>query len=108
MNIQISQITIAGEIMQERDRQDQKWGRQNHPSVHRKDCSLLYDLTQADAKDRCARMVAADALTWEDIAVEELLEALEASSEAERREELVQLAAVCVAWIECIDRRGAR
>ncbi|MBK6920533.1 MAG: hypothetical protein IPH07_24245 [Deltaproteobacteria bacterium] len=108
MNTQISQITIAGEIMQERDRQDQKWGRQNHPSVHRKAGSLLCDITEADAKARCTNMNAAGLLTWEDIAVEELLEALEAGSEAERREELVQLAAVCVAWIECIDRRGAR
>ena len=53
--------------------------------------------------------------TWAHIAVEEMAEAVEAATDAAQgrgvlaalRKELVQLAAVIVAWIEAIDRRGA-
>jgi hypothetical protein len=37
--------------------------------------------------------------------VEELCEVLSATSEHHRRDELVQLAAVAIAWIESIDRK---
>lgn len=101
-------VAVLSEVISERWRQDQKWGVQNHPSVNRRDDSLIGEITESDAKHRCQQRDAAGTLTWEDIALEELIEAVEAEDEQARREELIQLAAVCVAWVECIDRGGAR
>lgn len=42
-------------------------------------------------------------LSWADIAVEELAEVIGAKNDAERRDDLIQLAAVCIRWISKID-----
>lgn len=66
----------------ERSRQDAKWGDQNH-----------------------------EAPTWMLIATEELGEVSKAALQGRRAEyfaELIQLTAVCVAWLECEFRRDAR
>jgi NTP pyrophosphatase (non-canonical NTP hydrolase) len=76
-----------GDVSNERARQDAKWGEQNH-----------------------------DDGTWGLILGEEFGETCEAAlavafgnADPNRvREELVQVAAVAVAWIECIDRRTGR
>ena len=44
--------------------------------------------------------------TWQQILEEEVLEAYACASDVELRAELVQVAAVAVAWIEAIDRRN--
>lgn len=72
---------VLEEVLLERDDQERKWGTQNH----------------IDFK-------------WFAILAEEVGEAAEAALEndqgrGELREELVQTAAVAVAWIEAIDRR---
>ena len=76
------------DVLAERERQDAKWGEQNH-----------------------------DDATWGLILGEEFGEACQAAlearfgdsghPEANLREELVQLAAVAVSWVECIDRRAS-
>jgi hypothetical protein len=97
------------EIMGERDRQDEKWGEQNHKSMswdgnydergeRKRHC--------AELQERCDRAAREGWLAWEHVVDEELAEVYAAESDAERRGELVQLAAVLIAWIECIDRRG--
>lgn len=94
------------EVLAERAKQDTKWGEQNHDSVHKGATGLIANAKQARAF--CDRMFMEKTMAWEDIAVEELAEAIDAKNDAERRGELVQLAAVVVAWIECIDRRTKR
>jgi hypothetical protein len=61
--------------------------------------------TTVDAQAACDQAHARGELTWAHVAVEELCESVDAPDDVQRREELVQLAAVCVAWIESIDRR---
>lgn len=69
---------VLGEVWAERQRQDEKWGQQNH-----------------------------NAHVWQSILTEEVgevaKEALEHDTDR-RRTELIQVAAVAVAAIECIDR----
>ena len=76
--------TIHSEVQAERNRQDDKWGEQNH-----------------------------DDFVWGAILGEEVGEALQQAlwqhfekGAGDVRGELVQVAAVAIAWIECIDRRN--
>lgn len=112
---------VLGQVRAERGRQDAKWGVQDHPSV---DPVLMqrdggcepermaseYEIpTEPRAKALCEMAARAGRCTFAHIAVEELAEAVAAATaagEASCRAELVQLAAVVVAWIEAIDRRG--
>jgi hypothetical protein len=43
-------------------------------------------------------------VTWAHILTEEFYEALAEADPEKLREELVQVAAVAVAWVECLDR----
>lgn len=78
---------VMWDIREERDRQDQKWGEQNH-----------------------------DDMTWTAILGEEVGEACQAALHdrfggdhaGTLREELVHVAAVAMQWIECLDRREAQ
>ncbi len=100
-----SLIKVTDAVIAERTRQDAKWGEQNHPSVPHDACASLGLPVEMYAKILNEDAVDAGALTWGHIALEEFVEAVCARDETHRREELVQLAAVCVAWIQCIDRR---
>ena len=69
---------VIQEILLERRRQDQKWGEQNHTTFK-----------------------------WLAILGEEFGEACTAALEySNLREELIQVAAVAVVFIECLDRQG--
>lgn len=69
--------------------------------------------TASRARANCDGAAKIGQCTWAHIAVEELAEAIEAATEAQQgrapvadlRKELVQTAAVIVAWVEAIDRR---
>ena len=95
---------VLVEIAGERSRQNEKWGEQNWPSDtgHRQD-----RFTAEIQRERCEAASAAGTLTWRHIIREELAEAFAESSPAYLRQGLVQVAAVVVAWIECLDRRAA-
>ena len=71
-------MEVLEEVMEERKRQDELWGEQNH-------------------EDRI----------WLAILVEEVGEVANDINERskELREELIQVAAVAVSWVESIDRR---
>ena len=95
---------VLGQVGTERAAQDAKWGPQNHPD----------GTGGRDARDACdaARMLCdlrhrEGRGTWSDILREEVCEAFAESDPRKLRAELVQVAAVAVAWVEAIDRRKA-
>lgn len=73
-------MSVLGQIVQERIRQDCKWGQQDHDDGK---WSLIFNEEYGEV---------ARALLENDL--------------AHAREELVQSAAVLVAWVQAIDRRG--
>lgn len=97
-------LKALAHVAEERDRQDAKWGEQNYPNgtgdVQLQDKAKLQ-------RGKTTRLFRQGAGTWRDILEEEVAEALAESDPALLREELVQVAAVAVAWIEAIDRRAS-
>lgn len=103
MNPESRNLLSALEVLGERERQDARWGEQNHPDG-------TGDLVEvADAV--FTRQLCDDAFrdgegTWLHILAEEVAEAFAESDPAKLRVELIQVAAVAVAWVEAIDRRN--
>lgn len=100
---------IIESILNERIKQDEKWSIQNHPIINynSKNISRYYNLpSEKTAKSLCNNAAKHGKLTWGDIVVEELVEALCAPNKELMREELIQSAAVIVAMIESLDRNG--
>lgn len=93
---------VLGEVLNERRRQLAKWGVQHRP-----------DGTPAGAatynaqlsKAACQRAEANGGATWDQVLSEEFFEAMAESDPQALRTELLQVAAVCVAWAEDIDSR---
>lgn len=108
--------TILVEVGQERVRQDEKWGEQNHADGTGEGWvyPLLPFRMRADeavqivemAKRHCERKALGEKLTFQDILIEEIAEAFAETDDQALRVELVQCAAVIVNWIGAIDRRG--
>lgn len=97
------------EIHDERHRQDAKWGQQNHPSgtgpATVVDMHVTYAKEAArEAKWLCDARTGSGRVTWFDILNEEFYEYSECADPQREREELIQLAACCVARVEHIDR----
>jgi len=103
---------VLTEVAAERLRQDERWGEQNHPDgtgvvpLRASLIAILLGRPSEEAKKLNAVAVRQDALTWNLILLEEVLEALEERDPERLREELVQVAAVAVGWCEAIDRRA--
>jgi hypothetical protein len=103
---------IFEEIRLERQKQDEKWGVQNHPCLdlklmHRSPdrmCEEYEISTENRAKQLCEMAFKKNCGTYAHIANEEFSEVIASFDIYKRREELIQLTAVCVAWIEKIDR----
>jgi len=110
-------MSIVDEILQERKRQDEKWGEQTHPCL---DKTLLnrkgsctpermcenYEMPSENrAKFMCDNSFKNETGTYAHIALEEFSEVISEFDIKKRRIELVQLTAVCLAWIESIDRQ---
>ena len=89
------------EISVERDNQLEKWGEQHHPDGTSWDWKRPRD----QYRELCDEAASIGMVTWRHIALEELYEALSEMNPARLRAELVQTAAVMVAWIEDIDSR---
>lgn len=96
-------ITVLMDIDAERNRQDEKWGPQTHPSGTG---SSFWAAQEETAKAVCEVRAERGTITWKDILYEEVAEAFAEGDEARLRAELVQVAAVAAAWAEDIDRRG--
>ncbi|MEU9558016.1 NUDIX hydrolase [Streptomyces fumanus] len=102
---------VLAEVQAERERQDAKWGEQNHRDGTGADRVWAFT-GPASFVAECARKQTQELaeegyVTWTDIALEEFAEAVAESDPARLRAELVQVAAVAVAWIGAIDRRAA-
>lgn len=99
----IRPVKAINDIANERARQDEMWGEQNHPDG----TGSIGNKLEADFRRKdCNAAFNADNGTWRQILLEEVYEALAESDPEKLREELVQTAAVCVAWIQAIDRRN--
>ena len=92
--------TVIEDVVAERYRQDERWGQQDWPDMSPHD-DLAGELLEADARRDLGQ-----APTFSAILREEVGEALQEIDPVGLREELVQVAAVAVQWIEAIDRRG--
>jgi len=101
---------VLEEVLNERMRQEEKWGEQNHPDGTGPGVELdnrhgLYMDELANVHKNNTDLAAKYGdLTYKDIFLEEVFEALAEEDKEKLREELVQTAAVAVAWIEKIDR----
>lgn len=95
---------FVNDVDAERQAQLAKWGEQQHP-----DGTGQYPETiDADvARMACQSAAEGGYLDWLHILREEVAEAFAESDPAKLRAELVQVAAVCAAWIADIDARPA-
>ena len=93
------------DVRAERTRQNAKWGEQNHPDGTG---GVMYVAIADEARMDCQRAAAEGKVTWRDILTEEFAEALAEGDPERLRAELIQVAAVAMAWAEAIDRRLAR
>ena len=103
-------LGVLREVRGERYRQHAKWGEQNDPDGTGQAITLPRVSSTAEvaiwAKGRTDALMARGACTYEAILTEEWAEALAESDPAQLRTELIQVAAVAVAWVEAIDRRA--
>lgn len=102
-------MSVLEEIAAERARQNAKWGEQNHPDGTGAETEPV-PLWRADdfaewAKNKTDLMARFGTVTWRDILLEEVAEALEEEDADALRAELIQVAAVATQWVEAIDRR---
>lgn len=102
---------VLAEVCAERARNHARWGVQDYPSSDSLGgpgaCNLYGIPSERAAKATVERCTKEGRLTWTDVLLEEFAEVVEATNDVDRRAELVQVAAVALAWIECIDRRSA-
>lgn len=89
------------EIMQECERQDEKWGEQNHPMTR---CVGSAELIESL---KYFRMIndQSDRYDWYSILQEEIGEAFTETELEKQWEEMIQAAAVVIQIIECLERR---
>lgn len=98
-----ARLGVLLEIDDERGRQDAKWGEQNHPDG----TGPGYAPDAKRARERCERAARLGLVSYRDILEEEVYEAFAESDPDLLRVELVQVAAVAVAWIEKLGRERA-
>lgn len=98
----IRKLSIAEEILSETDRQFDQWGEQNHPDG----TGITEDDWRANRLKALNDYHAeAGSLTWRDILLEEVYEAFAETDSVRLREELIQVAAVALSWVDAVDRR---
>lgn len=94
-------------VREERFAQYQKWGVQELP--HGTNALGVEGISRAEVlRRRCQKKADRGLLTWKDVLLEEVAEAMEEWRDEKLREELVQVAAVCCQWIESIDRAAEK
>lgn len=93
---------VLNDVRVERIHQDAKWGEQNHPDgTGRPGSRHLADYYRTICQSNTPEND-----NWQDVLAEEVFEAFAETDPEVLREELVQIAAVAVAWVEAIDRRA--
>jgi hypothetical protein len=98
----VSRLSVLHDVGAERLRQDGKWGEQNHPDGT---SARKYAGKRDFMRDLCNVRAARGTVSFLDILFEEVYEAAAEEDPVALREELLQVAAVAVAWIEAMDRR---
>ncbi|MFD0555369.1 NUDIX hydrolase [Streptomyces rectiviolaceus] len=93
------------EVDAERQRQIAKFGDQHHPDGTGNQGQQEYAETK---RSWCEAAFGSGYGTWADILAEEVAEVEAERDHAKLRDELVQVAAVCAAWIADIDSRAGR
>lgn len=109
----MSKLWPMTEVSLERDRQEEKWGQQNWPSFD-SPLETISDrlaahgicFTEDEARANCETASNEGRLTYSRIFMEEVVEAMSTTNVADLRKELIQVAAVAVAWAESLDRNG--
>jgi hypothetical protein len=91
---------ILGEVDDERRRQIAKWGDQSHRHVAYGGVSLTYWREERDIAQQDCDSTSLEDISWEQILLEEVTEALAEPDWPKRRQELIQVMAVCLAEIE--------
>lgn len=109
MSRAVAAPAILLEIIHERALQDTVWGEQNHPNGTGPDQQLLgagkrFARLRDAAKDRTDGRAFAGTVTFADVLLEEVFEAVAEDDPAKLRAELIQVAAVAAQWVEAIDR----
>lgn len=96
-------LRIFQNVMDERYRQDRLHGFVDYP-----DGTGRHDQQERaeDAKRYCDILLQNGVLTWGDLLVEEVAEVMAENDSAFLREELIQVAALAIKWVQAIDRRG--
>jgi hypothetical protein len=98
------------EIMRECERQDEKWGKQDHP-MRGKTINPYQDELWPSAVSlehylgQCRQRICRGNTGWFDILFEEVCEAFLETEPEKQREEMIQAAAVAVQIIECLNRQ---
>lgn len=103
------QEDILEDIRKERMRQVDKWGVQSHPDVSSDYFShASFPRTASSMRWLNDKRAEHNKIAWDGILYEELMEAFEEMglSQQDLRKELIECAAVIVAWIEDIDSRS--
>lgn len=95
---------LTNNVIHERWRQIAKWGVQHHPDGTDPKYTFLADGQKVEND----KAVADGTLTWVHILLEEVWEAFAETDPVKLREELVQVAAVALGWVEDIDSREAK
>lgn len=95
---------VLVEVWNERESQDKRWGQQDHPDGtegNAEEWKTIADLSKRVNDNAYMSGIP----TFKNILKEEVAEAFAETDPVLIRAELVQVAAVAVAWIEAIDRR---
>ena len=101
--------SIFTDINSERERQNDKWGIQSHPSVIHptpEENHAEYKIpSEEESRNLNERAFFEGRGSWTHIVLEEFAEVVSCENDKDREEELIQLAAVIVAWIEDLRSR---
>jgi hypothetical protein len=108
---------IINEIKKRRKEQNEKFGVSSHPCLDQtllnregsctpqRMCEEYHIPSENVAKYNCDNAFYKNQGTWAHIAVEELSEIVSEFDLHKRRNEIIDLAAVCIAWLEDIDNK---
>lgn len=97
---------ILQEVLAERRRQHEKWGKQDFPDgTKTTESNQQYLSALKEKNDEAATK---GSLSFAEILREEFVEAVTEENPDNLRKELVQVAAVCVQWIQAIDERKGK
>ncbi|WP_367135740.1 hypothetical protein [Saccharothrix sp. HUAS TT1] len=89
-------------VRSERIAQDAQWGVQDHPDG----TGPAFHEMLRDVRSNMRLAERMGVVSWRDVLLEEVAEALVEQDPVRLAEELVQIAAVAVAWRESLHRRG--